>query len=161
MIRLCLSFKTGGKMSLSVQFHVKSHSVHSCMHPRTSTIIVIGKINSCAMAEWNALHFSRVWMSCWVVWSWSRKHAVKMRMMFGLSQECRVIRSRFRLLQRHHFCVPCICSRFPFQTFFDVAPTPPDDVRRTLARTRQILLSQHILLTRPTTKCVLKNSVLR
>ena len=28
-------------------------------------------------------------------------------------------------------------------------------------RTRQILLTQHILLTRPTTKCVLKNSVLR
>ena len=134
MIRLCFSFKTSAKKVLSVQFYVKSHSVHSCMHPRSSTMIVIGRISSCAMVEWNALHSSRVWMSCWVVWSWFRKHAVKMRMMFGLSEECLVIRSRFRLLQRHHFCVPCIYSRFPFQTFYDVAPTLFDDARRTLAR---------------------------
>ena len=51
------------KSVLSVQFTCKSHSIHSCMHPWTSTIIVIRRINSYAMAKWNALHSSRVLMS--------------------------------------------------------------------------------------------------
>ena len=62
------------KLVLSVQLYVKLHSVHICMHPRSSTMIVIGRINSCAMVEWNALHSSRVWMSCWVVRSVSYTH---------------------------------------------------------------------------------------
>ena len=87
------------KWVLSVQFYATSHAVHSYTHPRTSAIIAISKINSYAMVEWNAQHSSRVWMSCWVVWSWFRK-------VVGLPQKFRDTCNRFPPLQQHHFCVP-------------------------------------------------------
>jgi len=83
-----------------------------------------------------ALHHSRVCMMCWVVywvvWSWFRMHGLKV-LMVGLTQQCWDIRSQFRLLQCHLSYVPCVCSRFPSQTFYDDAPTLPDDARTTPA----------------------------